>query len=697
MISLIIPTYNEARNIERLVERAGAALAAMGEAFELIIVDDHSPDDTAGAVRGLQAERPWLKLVVRENERDLSTAVLAGWRTATGDVLGCMDADLQHPPEALPKLFARLQESGAEIVVASRHVPGGGVSHWNPARRMISWTATLMATFVLPGTLGKIRDPMSGYFLLRRPVLDRVALNPIGYKILLEVLAKGEYLRVEEVPYIFDERVRGASKWRASTVGNYLVHLVRLSLETREALRTAKYALVGLSGALVNYLSLRWLAELAGWSVPGAALAGAALAILNNFVWNERFTFWETRKAEPGWRRLLRRFLAFMTFSAAGVGINVLLITLLVRQLRWPLAPAVATGIALSALWNFFANSNVTWQAWWNRKVLLHSESSKAAAVITKHVRGEATGDGLAYVPCNLCQSTEFKVLYSGDSHGQGPVPAQAFRCTSRSHGVFTNIVQCSRCGLIYENPREPEAVIEEDYAQVEDPDYEREAQGRVRTFTRLLDRLEQIRSRGRLADIGCYTGVFLELARQRGWETLGVEPSEWAARKAEEKGLTVVNKPLRHAALPADSFDVVTLWDVIEHLHDPLGTLREIRRVLRPGGLLALSTMNAGSLFAKALGSSWPWYMRMHLYYFTRGTISEMLKAAGFDLVSTEQHKRIVSLRYFIEKASCQIPALATLGLWIARPFGRFAITVDFGDIMNVYAARPGRPEGKG
>jgi len=233
MISLVVPTYKERSNIPELVERTGKALAACNENYELIIVDDDSPDGTGDEVRRLQIGRPWLNLVVRKNERDLSTAVTAGWRTAAGDVLGCMDGDLQHPPEQLPTMFQRMQETDAEIVIGSRYTAGGGVSEWSLRRRSISWTATLMATFLLPQTAGRVRDPMSGFFLVRRSVLDGVELNPIGYKILLEVLAKGRYHRVEEVPYVFEERSRGGSKLGPSRVLYYLVHLLRLTLHRR--------------------------------------------------------------------------------------------------------------------------------------------------------------------------------------------------------------------------------------------------------------------------------------------------------------------------------------------------------------------------------------------------------------------------------------------------------------------------------
>jgi dolichol-phosphate mannosyltransferase len=682
LISLVIPSYNERSNITELVERCEKALSATGETFELIIVDDNSPDGTPEEVRKLQGDRPWLRLLVRETERDLSTAVIAGWRVARGNVLGCMDADLQQPPELLPTLRERLRATGAEVVVASRHVPGGGVSDWSLLRRFVSWTATLMATFILPGTLNKVRDPMSGYFLARKEVIANAALNPIGYKILLEVLAKGDYSRVEEVPFVFEERLRGGSKLDSATALKYLAHLARISIETGESVRIVKYAAVGMTGAVVNFLALDRLVERCHWRIPVAAAAGAGLAIVNNFVWNELFTFWEARKAEPGWARVLRRFFSFVLFSTAGIAINVLLITLLVPVFGVPLVPGIVMGIGAAAVWNFFANSNATWRAWWNRKVLSQTALTKVAREIHE--------PGMESVPCNLCGSTQFLVLYTGAAHRSENREAQTFRCTSEGHGDFTNIVECRDCGLIYEYPREVESAIEHQYSNVEDPTYERETGGRIRTFSRLLDRVESFAQPGKLLDIGCYTGVFLDVARKRGWQVQGVEPSAWAAMKAQEKGLQVVNSPFRETKFAPESFDVVTLWDVIEHLHDPLGELRAVHRILRPEGLLGMSTMDTHSLYARLTGRRWPWYMRMHFYYFTRDSMTRMLEAAGFRVLSIERHKRIVSLRYFVEKGASLVPGLGGIGRVVAAPFGRIYVTVDLGDIMNIFAVRP-------
>jgi len=193
----------------------------------------------------------------------------------------------------------------------------------------------------------------------------------------------------------------------------------------------------------------------------------------------------------------------------------------------------------------------------------------------------------------------------------------------------------------------------------------------------------------GRVLDIGCYLGVFLDVARRRGWQTVGVEPSAWAAQRTREQGHQVINAPLRRSNLPAASFDLITLWDVIEHLHDPLGQLREIHSLLRPGGAFALTTMDTGSLYAKMCGRRWPWYMRMHLYYFTRGTLARMLEEAGFEVLEIARARRIVSLRYFLEKAGAVLRPVAPLLELLAVPFGSLYISVDFGDNIIVLARK--------
>jgi dolichol-phosphate mannosyltransferase len=382
MISLVVPTYKERENIRHVVERASAALAATGEDFEIIVVDDNSPDGTAEEVWRFAESRSWLRLVVREHERDLATAVMAGWHASKGDVLGCIDADLQHPPEVLKDMVQRMRSTHADIVVASRRVAGAAMK-FSLSRRCVSWAATLLAAVVLPGALRTVHDPMSGFFLVRRKVLANATLSPIGYKILLEVLANGDYERVEEVPFTFEERIHGGSKAGLGVFGKYVAHLYRIALQTGEAKRMLKFGLVGLSGVPVNYLALRGFQNWLHWPVLWAASAGVALAIVSNFIWNDLFTFWETRKVDPGLKATVRRFVLFTLFSLGGAVLNIAAISVLVR-IRVPLLAAVAIGIVVAGVFNFVANANFSWRAFWSHKLLAHVDAELRTAIPDK-------------------------------------------------------------------------------------------------------------------------------------------------------------------------------------------------------------------------------------------------------------------------------------------------------------------------
>lgn len=216
MLTLAVPTYEERGNIEPLLWRMESALGK--EPFELIVVDDASRDGTAAEVRRLQTGRPWLRLLERHGTRDLATAVVEAWQVGGGDLLGCMDADLQHPPELLPVMLERLRAASAALVLASRYAPGGTVGAWRPSRHLISRLTTRTAALLLPGALRGITDPMSGYFLVRRDAAALARLQPRGYKILLEVLARARPRPLAEVPFTFGRRASGASKadWRVS-------------------------------------------------------------------------------------------------------------------------------------------------------------------------------------------------------------------------------------------------------------------------------------------------------------------------------------------------------------------------------------------------------------------------------------------------------------------------------------------------
>ena len=233
LLSLVIPTYNERPSIVALIQRTTAILDKSPVEFEIIVVDDDSSDGTWQAVEELARQNHRLKLIRRQDQKDLATAVVTGWKTATGNFLGAMDGDLQHPPEVLTLLLKPLVDSQADIVIASRNVAGGGVSEWRPFRKLIALGARLATILVLPRVVQSVRDPMSGYFLMKRTVIESVALKPVGYKILLEVLARGKYRTITEIPYRFDERKNGASKLGPKQCWDFLVHLWRLWRDRR--------------------------------------------------------------------------------------------------------------------------------------------------------------------------------------------------------------------------------------------------------------------------------------------------------------------------------------------------------------------------------------------------------------------------------------------------------------------------------
>ncbi|MEP0890229.1 glycosyltransferase [Leptolyngbya sp. PL-A3] len=202
-------------------------------AYELIVVDDNSPDQTWNVALQLIHHYPALRVIRRMEERGLATAVVRGWEAAQGEILGVIDTDLQQPPEVLLELVKRMQQ-GADLAIASRNAQGGGSRNLSPARRLLRFGARLLGRLILPNVVGRVSDPMSGYFLVRREAIAGRVLFPSGYKILLEVLSRGDIQNIAEVGYVFHGRPDKRKHSFGSKVIGYLRHLMQLrqSLET---------------------------------------------------------------------------------------------------------------------------------------------------------------------------------------------------------------------------------------------------------------------------------------------------------------------------------------------------------------------------------------------------------------------------------------------------------------------------------
>lgn len=230
-LSVVIPTYRERENLVELIERSSAILLPLlGGSFELIVVDDDSPDGTWQLAAEIARNNPHVRVLRRCNDRGLASAVVRGWQVARGNVLAVIDGDLQHPPELIADLWRLVDEGGADLAVASRYGAGGSVGNWAFLRQLMSRTVRLIGLIMLPSVLGRVGDPMSGYFALRRSCIEGRELHPRGYKILIEVLGRGEIAVLREVAYAFSSRHSGASKATPRVFWEYLTHLAELSV-----------------------------------------------------------------------------------------------------------------------------------------------------------------------------------------------------------------------------------------------------------------------------------------------------------------------------------------------------------------------------------------------------------------------------------------------------------------------------------
>lgn len=223
--SIVVPTYNEAGGIEKLITTLTDVFRGEGLDGEIVVVDDNSPDGTGAIVDRLQSEGYPVRCLHRPGKMGLSSGVIDGWKFARPDsqALGAMDADFSHDATILPRMVRALQDSGYGLAIGSRYVPGGGISNW-PKRRIV----TSRVAIALAQPLTAIKDITSGYFLVKREALAGVELDPIGFKIGLEVIAKAHYGRALEVPYVFTDRIAGTSKLNQNEIFNYLKQLGRI-------------------------------------------------------------------------------------------------------------------------------------------------------------------------------------------------------------------------------------------------------------------------------------------------------------------------------------------------------------------------------------------------------------------------------------------------------------------------------------
>ncbi len=240
-LSLIVPTYNERGGLPELVRAVFAAYASAGIAGELVIVDDNSPDGTGKVADDLAETHP-IRVLHRSGKLGLGTAVIDGFTAAAAPIVGVIDADLSHPPALIPRLFDVMQQTGADIVIGSRYIRGGGTRNWERSRVLMSRFACLLAR-----PLTDVRDATSGLFLIRKALARGVTISAGGFKICLELLIRSQPRRVVEVPYVFEGRTIGESKMNFKEAAGYVVQLrdLRRFMRSHRAPRPEYRALNG--------------------------------------------------------------------------------------------------------------------------------------------------------------------------------------------------------------------------------------------------------------------------------------------------------------------------------------------------------------------------------------------------------------------------------------------------------------------
>jgi SAM-dependent methyltransferase len=273
------------------------------------------------------------------------------------------------------------------------------------------------------------------------------------------------------------------------------------------------------------------------------------------------------------------------------------------------------------------------------------------------------TEQNMEHVPCFLCGADDPDVLYEArHAHDDGEDLVQKFRA-SGDELLIDRLVQCRQCSFQYINPRLRGDLILTSYSQGDDPAYVSQLGARERTFFRSLRDIEKLSGgTGKLLDIGTAAGAFVAVARSQGWDAEGCEPNRWLAEwGSRHYGIRIRPGSVFEQSYEPGTFDVITLWDVIEHTLNPREVLERCRELLKPGGVLIVNYPDAGSWIARMLGRKWPFLTSVHLYYFDRGTIREMLQGTGFAVESIKPHVQWLELDYILMRG-------AVVSEWISR-----------------------------
>jgi len=345
-LTIVVPTYNERENLQPLVERIFSVFRKNKIKGEIIIVDDNSPDGTALIAEKLRKKNKNLKIIKRKGKLGLSSAVLEGFKRANGNILSVIDADLSHPPEKIPLLFNEIK-TGADFVIGSRYIKGGRIEGWGLYRKLVSKVGTTLARIFT-----KVKDPMSGFFMIKKECLEEIDFNPKGFKICLEFLIKAKYKNVKEVPITFTNRKEGKSKVSFKEYYFLLRNLVGYLFYKKRSLgQFIKFSIVGGVGTLINIAILYILTEFFNIYYLISAIFAFIVALTNNFILNKIWTFEEKLKEGA-----LRKYIKFFTISVIALTVNLSFLYIFVEYFKIWYIFAQFLAILITLIINFSGN-----------------------------------------------------------------------------------------------------------------------------------------------------------------------------------------------------------------------------------------------------------------------------------------------------------------------------------------------------
>jgi dolichol-phosphate mannosyltransferase len=353
-LSIIIPSFNEGENLVNITRRIQAALAPLSIQYEIIFIDDSS-DNTPALLAELARAHECVRYKHRTHERGLGTAVVAGFALAQGESFIVMDADLQHPPEILPDMIEALKTN--DLVIPSRFIPGGSDGGLNFFRKWISLIARKIGQFALK-RFRTISDCTSGCFGLHRDVIKDIKLNPNSWKILMEILVKGRYQTIQEIPYHFMARDLGNSKMSVKEQWHYLMHIAKLVAISPDDRRFYLFCLVGGLGVLVNLIFFH-LFLWSGIHVLLSSILGSSVALMHNFCWHHYVTWKDCRPTTR--KKKVMQLPQFVSISLVGILMTVMMVKVFV-DLDFSASMGQLVGIGVATGWNYLANKAWTWR-----------------------------------------------------------------------------------------------------------------------------------------------------------------------------------------------------------------------------------------------------------------------------------------------------------------------------------------------